>query len=284
MSGRRGTDGTLDGLLGARPDNRTMAAMVAERLRTAVLLGQLPPGTRLRLADVSERIGVSIMPVRDALRQLEAERFVDITPRRGAIVTPLSIDDAEEMYAIRVALETLAARHAVAQLTDDELAAIRDAFVGMVEAQRSDDLQAFIEADHLFHSRLYQASRRDRLIRSIAELVERSRRYSPYTYRSWAPLDARLEAHQRILDAIEARNGILVEQLTAEHMVTAAARLIAALHEEAQQLAKTPEPRRPSAVSRIATEQSTERPGRSRGTTRGRAAPVQRRTQLGDSE
>ena len=162
---------------------------------------------------------------------------MDITPRRGAVVTDLSIDDAEETYAVRVALEALAARHAVAKLTDADLGEIKEAFEGMVEAQRSDDLRAFIDADHVFHSRLYRASHRDRLIRNISELVDRSRRYSPHTYRL-QPLDARLDAHRRILDAIEARDAVLVERLTAEHMAAAAARLVSALKQEAEEPAR----------------------------------------------
>ncbi len=221
-----------------------MAEVVAQRLRTAIVDGQLPPGTPLRLARISERLGVSVMPVRDALRQLEAERLVDIAPRRGAVVTELSIEDAEETYAVRVALEALAARHAVARLSDADIGEIREAFGRMAEAQRSGDLGTFIDADHVFHHRLYQASERDRLIRNIAELVARSRRYAPYAYRAWLPLDNALAAHRPILEAIEARDPILVERLTFEHMSAAAARLVAAVQLEAEERARAGRRRR----------------------------------------
>jgi len=224
-----------------------MAEMVAQRLKTAIVDGQLPPGTPLRLAQISERLGVSVMPVRDALRQLEAERLVDITPRRGAVVTELSIEDAEETYAVRVALEALAARHATAKLTQADLDEIREAFERMAEAQRADDLRAFIEADHVFHHRLYQASQRERLIRNISELVDRSRRYAPYSYRAWQPLGAGLAAHRPILEAMEARDPILVERLTFEHMSAAAVRLVSAVQQEADERARAPRRRRDGA-------------------------------------
>jgi DNA-binding GntR family transcriptional regulator len=243
----RRSDEVLDAVLGAPQDSRTMAEMVAQRLKTAIVDGQLPPGTPLRLAQVSKRLGVSVMPVRDALRQLEAERLVDLTPRRGAVVTELSIEDAEETYAVRVALEALAARHATARLTDKDLDEIREAFARMSEAQRADDLHAFIEADHVFHHRLYEASQRDRLIRNISELVDRSRRYAPYAYRAWQPLDVGIAAHRPILEAIEARDPALVERLTREHMSAAAARLVSAVQREADERARALRRRRSAA-------------------------------------
>jgi len=252
--GRPRGDAILDAVLGAPHDCRTMAEAVAQRLKLLIVDGQLPPGTPLRLTQISERLGVSVMPVREALRLLEAERFVKIAPRRGAVVTELSVEDAEETYAVRVALEALAARRAAEKLTDQDVAALRDAFDQLAEAQRSGDLHAFIEADHVFHSRLYQASGRERLIRNISELVDRSRRYAPYAYRAWQPLDAALEAHRPLYEAILARDAEQVERFTREHMSGAAIRLVALIQHEAEERARAgagmPAPRRRHAVPR----------------------------------
>lgn len=235
--GRPRADAILDLVLGAPHDGRTMAAAVAQRLRLLIVDGQLPPGTPLRLSRVAERLGVSVMPVREALRLLEAERLVQIAPRRGAVVTELSVEDAEETYAVRVALEALAARRAAEKLTDEDVTEIGYAFDQLAAAQSSGDLHAFIEADHVFHSRLYQASGRERLIRNISELVERSRRYAPYAYRAWQPLDAALAAHRPILEAILVRDAALVERLTSEHMSAAATRLVTLIQHEAEERA-----------------------------------------------
>jgi DNA-binding GntR family transcriptional regulator len=241
---RRMNGALLDSVLGPPHDSRTMAEMVAQRLKQLILDGQLPPGTPLRLSQVSERLGVSVMPVRDALRLLEAERLVTIVPRRGAVVTDLSIEDAEEVYTTRVALEALAARVAVEKLADDDVVALREAFDQLAEAQGSRDLRAFIDADHVFHSRLYEASGRESLIRNISDLVDRSRRYAPYAYRSWQPLDAALAAHRPILDAIVARDMLLVERLTTDHMAAAQTRLLSEIRREAAERSRAHEPRR----------------------------------------
>jgi DNA-binding GntR family transcriptional regulator len=213
-------------------ESPTISQSIAQRLKGLIIEGQLPPGTLLRLAEIADRLGVSVMPVRDALRLLEADKYVVLTPRRGAIVAELSVEDAEEIYAMRVALESLAARHAAGRLTAVDIAEIREAFGRMAAAQRSGDLPSFIEADHDFHQRLYFASGRDRLIRSISELVDRSRRYSPYAYRSWQPLDIAMAAHQPLLSAIEARQPDAVAALTEQHMAAAARRLVAEILRE----------------------------------------------------
>ncbi len=235
---KRGTADLLATVLGPPHDSRTMAELVAHRLRALIVDGQLPPGTPLRLVQISKRLGVSSMPVRDALRLLEGDSLVEIVPRKGAIVSELSIEDAEETYAVRTAYEALAARHAARRLTDGDLGDIRAAFDRMVEAQRAGDLRSFIDADHVFHQRLYQASGRERLIDSISDLVDRSRRYSPYVYQTWLPLDHALSEHRPILAAIESRDADLLERLTYEHMSAAATRLVSVIgRDDAQVMA-----------------------------------------------
>jgi DNA-binding GntR family transcriptional regulator len=234
----------LTDVLGGPHDTRTMAATVADRLRELIINGQLPPGMPLRLAPLAAQLGVSIMPVRDAFRLLETERLVVIAPRRGASVAPLSIDDIEETYAVRVALEGLAARHATERLTPPDVAEIEELVGRMVSAKDADDLAAFREADRAFHMRLYAASGRDHLVRTISELENRSRRYSSYVYAAWQPLEIALRNHQPLLDAIEAGDPALVEERTREHMSAAGARLMAAAHREADERTRSITPRR----------------------------------------
>ncbi len=226
-------DAVVAQALGGPHDSRTMAETVAARLRDPIIDGQLPPGTVLRLARIADQLGVSIMPVREAFRLLETEGLVVVTPRRGAVVSELSVDDIEETYAIRVALEGLAARRATERLNFQDRAEIREYYERMSSAMEQGDLRAFIEADHDFHMRLYVASGRDHLIQTISDLTNRSRRYSPYGYRTWQTLDAALGSHIPILDAIDAGDAALAERLTGEHMAAAGARLLEAVRLEA---------------------------------------------------
>ena len=222
-------------ILGGPADARTVAATVAQRLRARILDGQLRPGATLRLTPLAHNLGVSAMPVREALRSLEGEGLVVVRPRRGAVVAELSAEDAEEIYAMRVALESLCARHGAERLGPADVADIEQLFGRMEEQQQAWNLAAFIDLDHAFHSRLYAVSWRERLIRMIGDLQNRSRRYLPYIYGAWPMVEnpdpgsiapVRLEAHRPILVAIQEGNKPLVERLTREHMEQAAGRLL----------------------------------------------------------
>lgn len=232
----------LAAVLGGPHDRRTMGETVADRLRELIIEGQLAPGMILRQARVAEQLGVSIMPVREAFRLLEAERLVVVNPRHGATVAELSVEDIEETYVMRAALEGLAARHATTRLTADDTADIQELFERMEHAKRRGDLREFIAADHDFHMRLYVASGRESLIRSITELTTRSRRYSPYGYAAWQPLDIALRAHEPILEAIAAGDARLVEERTRQHMADAGTRLLEAVQREVDARAQVPTP------------------------------------------
>lgn len=224
----------LDQAIGQPEERRTIAESVAARLRELILTGKLPPGTPLRLSHVAARMGVSVMPIREAIRILEAERLVAIEPRRGAAVARLSIDDIEELYAIRSALESLAAKHGARNIGPRETKAMRGEFDAMVHSVASGDTAAFLRHDRRFHALLYAASGRPQLIARIEELLESGRRIvDPYVYRSWYPLKVATEAHRPILEAVERRDAPLVEQLIRDNIVRAGERALLAFEEDA---------------------------------------------------
>ena len=128
------------------------------QLRELILTGKLPPGTPLRLSKVAGRMGVSVMPVREAIRILEAERLVTVEPRRGASVARLSIDDIEELYAVRSALEGLAARHGTRHITARGIRTMRTEFAAMTRASDAGDRARSWRHDRRFHAILYVAS------------------------------------------------------------------------------------------------------------------------------
>ena len=85
-------------------------AVIEETLRSAILDGRLPCGTALRQQDLADLFGVSRMPVREALRQLEAQALLNVVAHKGAVVAPLVQGDAVETYALRILLESEALR------------------------------------------------------------------------------------------------------------------------------------------------------------------------------
>ena len=223
----------IEAVISEPAPSRTIAEHVTDRLRELIVSGQLPAGTPLLLTPLAAQLQVSVMPVREALRALEAEGLAVVTPRRGAVVSEPSFEEAEEIYTIRIALEALCARHAVESLTNEDLGDLHAAFARMENAASAGDLRAFMDLDHEFHSRLYQAAGRDRLAEMIDALVGRSLRYIPYLNRELR--EDPLESHRPILRAIEARDADLVERLTREHMQGSKDRLLSAIRHDSNE-------------------------------------------------
>ena len=107
---------TLNGL-DTLPPSQNTADRIAEALRKAILQGQLHSGQSLRQDEIAATFQVSKIPVREALFQLQAEGLVDIIHNRGAIVTSLNTAEIEELYTMRIALETIALRRAIPRMT-----------------------------------------------------------------------------------------------------------------------------------------------------------------------
>lgn len=185
-------------------------------LRRAIVTGALRPGQRVNQEDVAAEIGVSVAPVREALRVLEQEGQVTYLPRRGYFVTELRVADLEEIYALRGLIEERAARHALPGLGDEDLRQIRTAADDCVAAAAAGDVAAELEANRRFHFALLAAPDQPHTLRVLALLWDRTEAYRALYYNDPAERDRSAVAHERIVTAIEARD---------------ADRLVAELHE-----------------------------------------------------
>src|SRR5438876_5349659 len=105
--------------------HRTMAEYALEQLREAIILGELPAGTPLRLDDLARSLGMSISPIREAVRQLEALGLAKHVPHQGAKVLDFDADELRDLFEVRLALESLAVRRAAERFTDAERAVAR---------------------------------------------------------------------------------------------------------------------------------------------------------------
>lgn len=154
---------------------KTAQAMVAEGLRDAILRGVLRGGQPIRQDEVASRFGVSRIPVREALRQLEGEGLVAFRPHRGAAVSELSPEVVQELADIRIALESLALRLAIPKMTESDL---RRAEEILEDAEREPDLVAqWGEFNWRFHSALYAPAERPHLQGMIETLHANFERY-----------------------------------------------------------------------------------------------------------
>lgn len=196
-------------------------------LRDAITTGVFAPGQRLRELELSEQLEVSRGPIRDALASLQYEGLVQIEPHRGATVPLLAQCDVEEVYSLRVALETLAARWAVDHAEDRDLAAMSAVLAKIPAALDAGDTQQLTDLDLQFHDGLYRAARHERLsaswraIRSQVSLFLFSRNAVVPNSREIV-----VDEHAGILDLLRRREADALVSAVEDHLRGAYERLV----------------------------------------------------------
>lgn len=194
---------------------QTREEFVASRLREAILRGDLAPGERLDESALAVALGVSRTPIRSALRVLAAESLVELQPHRGAVVTELSPDELGEVYLVRAILEGMAARLAAPRMDDERIVALAEI---LDELEKTEDPDQWLVLNNHFHSTLYQAAGRPRML-SIIEYVRNIA--IPYI-RQFMEVPAHMESsredHRRILAACKKRDGQLAELEVRKHL------------------------------------------------------------------
>jgi DNA-binding GntR family transcriptional regulator len=191
----------------------TTAQQVLESLRHGLIAGMLRPGQRVTQEDVALRLGVSVAPVREALRVLEQEGQLVYRPRRGYFVTELRIEDLEEIYELRRVLEERAARLALPDLDDETLARLRAAAEECEVAGESADVARELAANRRFHFALLERADQPHTMRVIRLLWDSTESYRAIYYNSPAERRRAAKAHKRILAAVAARDA---DRLVAE--------------------------------------------------------------------
>ena len=183
-----------------------MAEAALERLREAIIMGELTPGTPLRLEDLGRRLGMSISPIREALRQLEALGLAEHLPHHGAKVMRLDVEELRELFSIRFALEGMALRRAAELFTPADADAARSHLDAYDEARRHGDIRAAVRAHGSFHFALYEAARSAWLLRLIRPAWDSCERYRPVLLAKGALQDRHEELDVELLEACSAHD------------------------------------------------------------------------------
>jgi DNA-binding GntR family transcriptional regulator len=202
------------------PRHRTATAFVEATLRAAILTGRLPGGTPLRQEDLAAAFGVSRMPVREALRQLEAQALLDFVPHKGAVVTEISAADAADTYAIRMALEPAALTLSIPNLTEVEFTRATELLQDMdVEA----DPARMGELNRRFHMTLYEAAPHPKLLALTEAQLASFDRYLRFHLAAKGREHLSQDEHRAMLAAARARDCPRATEILRTHLTTAAA-------------------------------------------------------------
>jgi DNA-binding GntR family transcriptional regulator len=196
--------------------HRTAQERVEEVLRQAILGGELSPGEPLVLDDLSAQLGVSRTPIREAMRALASEGLIDMDSFRSATVHTPSLEEAREIYDLRLVLDPIAVRRAVARIKPEELAtaqAIHETMLG------TDDLGEWVDANREFHRVLQQAARSDRLISIIDGLRNSAAMQVALSLKAENSQVTQANAdHEKILQAFRDRDADAAVRLTEDHL------------------------------------------------------------------
>lgn len=178
-------------------------SVIEETLRAAILDGRIPCGTALRQQDLADLFGVSRMPVREALRQLEAQALLNVVAHKGAVVAPLVQGDAAETYELRILLESEALRRSIPLLTqeDFELAA---RCIDELETQH--DYTEIGRLNRLFHMALYSKASNRRLLNLIEDGLNEEERFLRFNLEAMGLGKLSQDDHRALLHAAQERD------------------------------------------------------------------------------
>jgi DNA-binding GntR family transcriptional regulator len=205
---------------------RSLQQQIHDQLLRRILRGELEPGERISPPEVAATLGVSITPVRDAVNQMAAEGLVTVMPRRGTVVSPVSIRDIEELYEIRLMIEPEAADLAADRATPEELGGVQELAARLesapvARAGEVDDLETYLQeiaTDAELHASVVRAAhnrRLDALYAGLRTHVLIARAVFPRLYRGQPH---RRGEHQRVVDAIAAHDGAAARGAMEAHL------------------------------------------------------------------
>lgn len=178
-------------------------SVIEETLRAAILDGRIPCGAALRQQDLADLFGVSRMPVREALRQLEAQSLLNVIAHKGAVVAPLVQGDAVETYALRILLESEALRLSIPLLTSEDF---QQAARYIDELETQHDYTEIGRLNRLFHMSLYSKAPNRRLLKLVDEGLNEEERFLRFNLEAMGLGKLSQEDHRAMLRAVEDRD------------------------------------------------------------------------------
>ena len=206
--------------LTGKNDVRTLADLALAELRELIVSGELAPGSPIRLNTYVERLSMSAVPIREALRFLEQKGLIERTPHRGVVVAEMSAQDLEDTYRIRLELESMAVRGAARNMTDEDRAKLTRLVEDYAAASLAGEAQAGLarELHGRIHLSLYQLAGSKWLSLLLPMLWDNSERYRRMSLPWRGSPEQKVNEHRRIVEACAAGNPEAAEQLLRAHL------------------------------------------------------------------
>src|SRR5215468_3954812 len=211
---------------------QSLTSAVADKLRDQIIRGEIVEGTQLRQDAIATQYRVSRIPVREALRQLDAEGLITIVPNRGAVVPALSPDDIEELFSIRALLEPEILKRSIPHLTEGDFSEAERVLRTFVsELRRDDHVSAWGRLNWQFHSKLYSRANQPRSLAIIRNVNNSGERYTRLQLYLTHGMKRANEEHHTILELSRQRDVQAACKLLREHIQYAGQSLKQALEQ-----------------------------------------------------
>ncbi|BCJ86395.1 transcription regulator [Effusibacillus dendaii] len=186
-------------------------------MRQAIMRGEFAPGERLVQEELAEAMGVSRMPIREALRQLEKEGLIMFEPHKGAVVTSVTTEDIEEIYQLRAILEWLAIERSMPNLTEEDKKMLKQLTIDMERAVEDDDIERFVELNDDFH-RLLRKGCGWRRTQMILDMLWHG--FPPHTPNILPrQIERSLQEHRKMVELIETGDLEGLKRVIQEHIL-----------------------------------------------------------------
>ncbi len=180
--------------------------VVFNTLRNAILTGELEPGERLMEIKLADKLGVSRTPIREAIRKLELEGLVVMTPRKSAEVARITKEDMTDVLEVRRVLECLAVDLSCAKITDEIIKELEENLIQFEKAVKKNDIKEIALTDVDFHEIIYKSTENKRLIQILNNLREQMYRYRFEYIKDKETRENLISEHKKIADALIKRD------------------------------------------------------------------------------
>lgn len=217
---------------------QTLTDMTLEAMRNAILRGQYPEGEPLRQDAIAAELGVSRIPVREALRQLEAEGLVVFNPHRGAVVSTLSLDEITELFELRAEIESDLLRRSIPHMKPEDHVRAKEILKAYEAALSTREVATWGELNWQFHSTLYAPSKRNFTLGLVGKLHQQSDRYLRMQLALTHGESRARDEHRAIAAAVRTADIRLAVRLMREHILGAGRALVAFLEDQRAQPAQ----------------------------------------------
>lgn len=210
--------------------HQTLREKILETIRDAILKGTMKPGERVSEPELAERFGISRTPIREAFRQLESEGYLEVIPRKGAVVASLSERDVEEFYAIKIILEGFAARMAAEKLSAKDIERLESINERLQQIAKEGDVKTFFRVHNEFHEVFIKAAGNEKLYEMINHLVLRFKRLRLASLSQPGRMEISVEEHRNMIQAFKNHDGERADNLVRHAATIGADVLIQSLH------------------------------------------------------